>query len=812
MVPLLIFAPDLAGRALLAPDDGYLYYLPIHKLTAEAWRAGELPAWNPFQLSGAPLLATQAGAFYPLGLLFLVLPAVYANNLYVVLSIAIAAVGAAVLARRLTGDPAAGVVAGLVFASCGFMYGHIAHQPILAGAAWMPWALVGYERLAERRSAGRLFLAAAPLAMAALTGHTQMFFLTVLVLATYAFLSTTLSDSRRRQHLKPFLLVISGAVLVELALPSSAWVLVFFMVFFGLAFLIATSAGIRRWLATRRGAVPSQWIWIVPSIVLTACGIAAIQLMPTERLLHETIRSQAGISLATSFSFSPSHLILLAFPYLFGNSYAVAPFDTLYRGDWNLTELAGYPGLAALVLAAAGWPRLRRDPRAVALGITSLGALVLALGRSTGLGALMSFTPVYGQLRAWGRYTVVVDLAVAVFAAYGVAHLRSATSAARAQVLAWTTFAALALMAVVVPFVPGVHKFAVGGIEHVFAVGVPLMAAGLAAASTLLIPRCRRLGLFLCCLLVVADGALSFGAFFEWRHSPSPTDARSLYSPARPPPWGWRGSKRGEISRFLFAGRLSQAMNPYFPQVTDLKGIHSASGYDPLLSRRYSEVVGGLVESGWMNRPGQFLRHRSPVLDILRISTVLAPLDQAPRRRPTWFSSSVRVGDLVRYTYQPRMPSAYLVGRVHRVTAVEAEAAAVGSRPFDRRTALIERDCDVCARLDRGGFVGPVTSVQWGTNDVEMNILARRPAFLVVSESWSPGWRATIDGHAASVLRTNALVLGVPVPRGHHRVRMTYDPPGLRAGALVSSGTLAAFALVPFLLFGLRRRRRHQVH
>jgi hypothetical protein len=116
----------------------------------------------------------------------------------------------------------------------------------------------------------------------------------------------------------------------------------------------------------------------------------------------------------------------------------------------------------------------------------------------------------------------VVDLAVAVFAAYGVAHLRAATSTARAQVLAGTTFAGLAVLAVVGPLLPGVHKFAVGGAERILAVGIPLAAAGLAAGSTLLIPRFRRVGVCLCCLVVVADGALSFGAFFEWRHRPLP--------------------------------------------------------------------------------------------------------------------------------------------------------------------------------------------------------------------------------------------------------------------------------------------------
>ena len=802
-----MFAPALVGHLLLAPDDGYRYYLPIHELTAQAWHAGHVPGWNPFQLSGSPLLATQAGAFYPLELLYLVLPDVYANNLYIILSIAIAALGAAAFARRLTGDIPAAVVAGLGFGSSGFIYGHIAHQPIVAGAAWIPWALLGYDRVAERRSAGRFVLAAIPLAMPGLTGHPQMFFVTIAVVAAYAFFVTVLSHAEAWTHVKRLLLALSVALIVELVLPASPWVLVFFMLFFALAFVLLGAAGLRRWLEAPRKRL-ATFVWLVPAVVLLGGALAAPQLIPMSRVVHETIRSQPGIGLATSFSFSPSHLILLAFPYLFGNTYAVAPFHTLYRGHWNLTELTGYPGLAALVFAVAGWPRIRRDARAVALGLVAGGALVLALGRSTGVGGLVALTPVFGQLRAWGRYMVIVDLAIAIFAAFGVAHLRSARSPLRAQSRAWWTVALLALVGIVVPSLPPVHKFVVGAHEHVLAIALPLAAAAAAASMTFLLPRFPRLGVCLCCLLVAADGTFTFGAFFEWRHSPSPQAARRLYSPRLNPSWGAPPVGRDEINRFLFAGR-SNPTNPYLPQVTDLKGLHSASGYEPLLSRRYSEVVGGLVESGWMQRPRQFVQRRSPVLDILRISTVLVPARHAPAQEPPWFSSSSRFGQLVRYTYEPRLSSAYIIGRVRRVRGADAAAIARGIKPFNfQKAAVVEGHCDACTALDVPGLAGRVARVQWGTNSVDATITARRRGLLVLSQSWFPGWSASVDGHATKVLRTNALVLGVLVPPGRHHVRLSYRTPGLTTGLAVSGGTLAGFALVPAFLLTARRRRR----
>ena len=51
----------------------------------------------------------------------------------------------------------------------------------------------------------------------------------------------------------------------------------------------------------------------------------------------------------------------------------------------------------------------------------------------------------------------------------------------------------------------------------------------------------------------------------------------------------------------------------------------------------------------------------------------------------------------------------------------------------------------------------------------------------VVLEGHDPGWRATVDDEPAVVLRTNLIFRGVEVPKGSHRVTLSYDPPGVRA-------------------------------
>jgi hypothetical protein len=93
-----------------------------------------------------------------------------------------------------------------------------------------------------------------------------------------------------------------------------------------------------------------------------------------------------------------------------------------------------------------------------------------------------------------------------------------------------------------------------------------------------------------------------------------------------------------------------------------------------------------------------------------------------------------------------------------------------------------------------------------------VNTISADRRYLVVSEVWHPGWRATIDGVPASLYRTDIALMGVWVPPGSHEVRFSFRPPGwtLRLTlAYLCSGLTATL-----LALGARKatkRRRHPI-
>ncbi|HUP84630.1 MAG TPA: YfhO family protein [Acidimicrobiales bacterium] len=754
VAPLAAFADRLLSGRVIAPDDGSAYFLPLHLLAARHWAAGHLPVWNPNSFAGIPLLGMgQVGAFYPPNLLFLVASPALANNALVMLDFAVAAIGAFLLARRLTGDETAALTGGLCFALSGFMFGHLSHQNLVASAAWLPWVLFGYELLRERLSSTRLLLGGGALALALLAGHAQVFLIALLMVGTYAAAITALEF--RDQHLRPLLL-----------------------------------AGL---------------------VVVVGVGLSAVQLLPTANVVSASGRAAVDYATATSYSFPLSHLPLLLFPNLFGTASPSGPLSFAYAGSWTMAELNGYPGMAALVLAAVGLRVARHDRRVVAfVGLGALG-LLMATGAATPFGRVVYAVPPFGQFRSWARYIVLLDLAVAMLAAYGVASLRSSDVPRRWRAVLPQAFVPmLALLVLVTMFaVRSAGAHIADGRTVLFAITSPLAFAIGGVVCSLSLVRGTRTSAWVVPAVVALDLIVTYGTFSEWRgKSPTIATVTSSLSPTTTPTFGAVADQPGGIDRFMFAGPYITRLSDY-PEITGAKGLRSANGYEPLAPTAYLQAAGNMNYFGAIYDTRPLLAAGNHTLDLLRVTTVITP----PVVEPSVLEGpghEIPGTGLVRYDYRPRLPDVFVVGEVRRGSRADALAGLVGADSFDpAATAVIETDCETCARANRPGSVATVQATKWESGALTVDLVADRAGLMVASQSWSAGWTATVDGRPAPVVRTNALVQGVPVAAGFHRVRLSYEPPGLRLGAGVSFGTL-----IVLVMSGVARRRKrfNEVH
>lgn len=168
-----------------------------------------------------------------------------------------------------------------------------------------------------------------------------------------------------------------------------------------------------------------------------------------------------------------------------------------------------------------------------------------------------------------------------------------------------------------------------------------------------------------------------------------------------------------------------------------------------------------------------------------------APGDAAPR----WQEVSSRDGIAVLKNNRA-MPRVWLVGRIEIVREGEALARVRGERRTTlepARTALVELGTNPAPEpMDRElDPVESATVTRYEAGRIAVRTHTNAPAFLIVSESYFPGWEARVDEHLVPIYQADYLLRGVVVPAGTHQIEMTFHAQGAKHGAVVSLLTLA---------------------
>ena len=131
-------------------------------------------------------------------------------------------------------------------------------------------------------------------------------------------------------------------------------------------------------------------------------------------------------------------------------------------------------------------------------------------------------------------------------------------------------------------------------------------------------------------------------------------------------------------------------------------------------------------------------------------------------------------------------PRARLMGR----PAYVADEAAAGKALDDLGAAVHDRviveDPDRPLPVDAEAF-GTATIEVDLPERVEVAVDAKSPAYLVLADTFDPGWSATLDGRSVPIRPAFSAFRAVYVATGTHRIVFTYEPAGFRAGLIVTS-------------------------
>jgi hypothetical protein len=528
-------------------------------------------------------------------------------------------------------------------------------------------------------------------------------------------------------------------------------------------------------------------------------GLAAVQLLPLWLSSRTSQRPDLSTDAAFELSLRPHDLLTLLFPWAYGGSSQGSVFSAPWQGGDLQHEVGMFAGATVLALALVAVVRRRREPIVLALGAVAVVSVLVALGDSTPFGeVLYHLLPLAKSFRAWARTMVLLNLALAMLAGAGVRSLID--DPAPAVPILGAGLGVVALAAIALPHLPSIDEHLVGGSYGLVARGLPVaLLVGLLAAVAVMVlhPRAGAAALVAVCAIEV----VAFVLPAEWRGQSAPArDLHAFYDEDVPPSFGRPSATPGGVDRWV--------SDTYgFRSVSLAKDLQGVNGYDSLLQEQWADTAAGFIYDGYPSR-GDFWEP-GWTADVLRVTTAILAEDKVPTD-PAWHLAGAVPGlPMRRWERAPRLPEARLLGAV-RVTDLGTirRALADPTAPLDG-VALVEERRGELRGLDEPGPAGEVASADvLGAGRVVVE--ADRAALLVLSHTWEEGWHATVDGRDAPVLRTDGLVLGIPVPAGHHVVRLHYRPPGLRRGAALSVLSLVALVGAAPVVERARRWQRRR--
>ena len=184
-----------------------------------------------------------------------------------------------------------------------------------------------------------------------------------------------------------------------------------------------------------------------------------------------------------------------------------------------------------------------------------------------------------------------------------------------------------------------------------------------------------------------------------------------------------------------------------------------------------------------------------------------------PRDAPTFYDVVsvsrivvARKGRAVVTRNEDALPRAYLVEAASRATQPQAFEH-IRDASFDFRNAvLLEKEVPSGPSDARRVEDLPAPRiVDYSPERVEIEIEPERAAWLVLTDTFYPGWRATVDGSPVPILRANGLFRAIRVEAHDQHVVFQYRPASWRAGLAVS--LLSAGAIGGLAWTGRRRGR-----
>jgi hypothetical protein len=786
---LLLFFNPLFFERMFFFRDIFQNHFPVKKISTEIMKNGEFPLWNPYQSFGQPLLANlNYASFYPLCLFFLFLPHAFAFNFSIILNFFLAGFFFYLLARDFKLKVGSSLLGSLIFLLSGYILSLGNLYNALATTAWLPFTFLLFRRGLRQRSWLNLMGASLSLTIQFFGGEPVTLALTLLLLFIYSFFHASETKSSRPEYGKNLL--------------------------------------------------------YLGSISLIALMLSMIQLLPfLELLIHSQRWQGLPYREVTKWSFNPLRLLELFVPQMLGNP------TTLYFKEFSGQSffdksypfiISVYVGILPLLLVVAALIiRWNRETKFWSFLLVS--SLLLSFGHYLPFHRFIyNLIPVLKIFRYPTKFFVLVTLSIAMLAAFGadsllcleenerkISSLRKKTRYLFYLVILFILlFIALYVWMIISPatfkealgrtYLAGQHSE--GWLQRAYQVFkdkyVRSLAFALISSLILLVLFSYRLRvkfkilLIFCCILLDV---------IPMNFEINPTVSKDFYN--QPP----------AVSQFLKQDesyfRIYRAQRPknvllspldasiQWTHYWDKEVLTPASAVIYKISYGFDINADKLNSASYINFVKYANDQPTPLkLKLMGLGNIKYILSFKYIKDPNLFAvrEFINGSNVTLKIYQNLlcMPRVYLVDRgVPAKDEKKALRAMLEPAFVPKNMIILPEGAEVLESSPEDVRpLGNCRIASYEANRVVVDAEIRKRCYLILADSFHPGWEVKINGRKGDILRANLLFRAVILPKGKHRIVFQYRPKLFYIGSLISLAGILSIIVISFLIIW---RRRH---
>lgn len=560
----------------------------------------------------------------------------------------------------------------------------------------------------------------------------------------------------------------------------------------------------------------SRIIYYLIVSFLIGFGIAAIQLVPTFELAKICQRPiDAFRPKLLNLSSFINFLITSIFPNVFRN-----PTDEIYLRSFGYLDIS-YLGIFPLILAVSAL-FLRKDK--LTFAIASIGIFSLLVYLQTPVKSLLYIIPGYNRGIASERIIILYAFASSGLAALGMDYMLNNYEKLRHQISRWirilTVFsfilACLYLLGnlllqlgkdyiiaernkIVIPILfdsedPSFFltaKYILKDISNSYmkwlknwspfspSIYLPFFFSGLSVFALFIYKKKKILLFKLACTAIIIADLLYFG--MRWLSFNAP---KTIY-----PKLECVDFLKKDTSLWRAVG----SSNTFPPNSLMAYKIQDISGCLSLSTERYQKfmtAVDGTV--GNLRRVIIYIsQYNSNLLDLLNLKYILSKDEINSPRLKLVYNKDINI-----YENMQALPRAFIVYKAKVIKDEDQILKELASQNFNpREYAIVEDDLDFKELSESVSLNSEVKIINYKPHLVVIDTNLPNNGFLVLSDTYYPGWKAFVDGKESKVYRANYILRAVYLAKGKHQVKFIYDPLSFKVGKYISLFTLFSLSL-----------------